>query len=57
MSVIIAELMDRACLREGCDRGMPCFGGKDPERGICIEAIAAYNALRKRELIKEAMKV
>ena len=42
------ELMWKVCALEGCDEGMPCFGGGG--NGLCVEAIARYNELRKREL-------
>ena len=45
-------LIERACLREGCDSGMRCFGG-DNMKGLCIEVIRTYNDMRRKELEKE----
>ena len=38
-----------ACTLEGCDENMHCFGGHS---GLCVEAIAQYNELRKKELME-----
>ena len=46
------ELVCKACALEGCDKGMHCFGDI---KGLCIEAKARYNELKKEELLKEAM--
>ena len=46
------ELVCKACALEGCDKGMPCFGGSNT--GLCVEAIAMYNELREKELLSEA---
>ena len=45
------ELTCKACALEGCDAGMPCFGGD--VGGLCNEAIARYNELRKKKLLEE----
>ena len=47
----MVELLCKACALEGCDKGMPCFGGGDT--GLCIEAIAQLNELRRKELLAE----
>ena len=46
------RLTCKACTLEGCDKGMPCFGGGNT--GLCVEAITQYNELRKKELLEEA---
>ena len=43
------ELICEACTLEGCDEGMHCFGVAP--KGLCVEAIAQYNELRKKELL------
>lgn len=43
------ELICEACALEGCDEGMHCFG--EDAKGLCVEAIAQYNGLRKKELL------
>ena len=48
---LIGELACKACALEGCDGGMPCFGGD--AKGLCVEAIARYNELREKELLEE----
>lgn len=45
------ELVRKACALEGCNKGVPCFGGS--VKGLCVEGIARYNELRKRELEEE----
>ena len=45
-------LARKVCKLEGCYEGMPCFGGSG--KGMCIEAIARYNELRKKELLEGA---
>ena len=41
-------LVCKACALEGCNKEMHCFGGS--VNGLCVEAIARYNELRKKEL-------
>ena len=41
----------KACALEGCNKSMHCFGGS--AKGLCVEAIARYNGLRKKELEEE----
>ena len=45
------ELVCKACALEGCDKGMHCFGGS--VNGLCVEAIARYNELKKKQLLEE----
>ena len=46
------ELAEKACLEEGCNRDMRCFGSEKP-KGLCFEAFNRYKNLRRRELEKE----
>lgn len=49
LNVVLAR---RACVLEGCSaETSSCFGGEGV--GLCVEAIAKYNELRKMELRKE----
>ena len=45
------EKIRKACLLEGCGEDMYCFGGDI--KGLCIEAIAQYNELKRKELLEK----
>ena len=46
------ELAEKACLEEGCNRDMHCFGTVKP-KGLCVDAFNRYKDIRRRELEKE----